>query len=259
MCTLALFTRTLPGLPLVVAANRDEFLDRPTAPPGLLLDSPRVFGGRDLVAGGSWLCVAETGLVVGVLNRRTGAPADPSKLSRGNLCVDLARAGSAAEAAHRLAGVPGDAHNPFNLLVADRRAAFVGQNRGMQTVVEELPPGMHLLTNLDLNDATCPRISHSSRHFVAVGERFVGDRDRSNLLASLRVVLSDHLLAVDDRRPTDQLCIHMQGYGTRSSSVVLVDEAARLGFFHADGPPCMVGHERLRLPWEPLGSDPAVG
>ncbi|MFM8410648.1 MAG: NRDE family protein, partial [Alphaproteobacteria bacterium] len=52
MCTLALFSRVLPGLPLVVAANRDEFLARPTASPGLLSDAPQVFGGRDLVAGG---------------------------------------------------------------------------------------------------------------------------------------------------------------------------------------------------------------
>lgn len=250
MCTLALFSRVLPDLPLVVAANRDEFLARPTAPPGLLHRAPPVFGGRDLVAGGSWLCVRETGLVVGVLNRRTGAGPDPARRSRGALCVELARSDSAAEAARRLGRVPGEEHNPFNLLVADAHSAFVGQNRGGRTVVEELAPGTHLLTNLDLNDSTCPRISHSSRHFLAVGERYVADRDRENLLHGLREVLSDHLTAVDDRKPTDQICIHADGYGTRSSTLVLVDVESRPQLFHADGPPCRTPHERLALPWD---------
>ncbi|MFM7735455.1 MAG: NRDE family protein [Alphaproteobacteria bacterium] len=258
MCTLALFSRVLPGLPLVVAANRDEFLARPTASPGLLSDAPQVFGGRDLVAGGTWLCVRETGLVVGVLNRRTGEPPDPSRLSRGSLCADLACSASAADAARSLARVPPDAHNPFNLLVADRSGAWVGQNRGDRTVVEELPPGTHLLTNLDLNDATCPRISHSSRHFVAVGERFAADRDRPTLVAGLRETLADHVTAVDDRQPTDQICIHMDGYGTRSSSVVLVDDRARVAFLHADGPPCRVPHERLALPWDESPETPPL-
>ncbi len=254
MCTLALFSRVLPGLPLVVAANRDEFLARPTSPPGLLHDSPAIFGGRDLVAGGTWLCVAEGGLVVGVLNRRTGEPPDPAKLSRGALCVELAHCASAGEAARRLAEIPEAAHNPFNLLVADAESAFVGQNRRGGTVVEELAPGTHLLTNLDLNDATCPRISHSSRHFVAVGERFTVDRDRGRLLSGLREVLSDHLTAVDDRQPTDQICIHTERYGTRSSTVVLEDDERRLELFHADGPPCRFPHQRLRLPWEAAGT-----
>lgn len=253
VCTLALFSRVLPGLPLVVAANRDEFLARPTAPPALLADSPRIFGGRDLVAGGTWLCVQEGGLVVGVLNRRTGEPPDPIRLSRGSLCVELARSGSAEAAARRLAEVPGDAHNPFNLLVADVRGAWVGQNRGDRTVVEELPPGTHLLTNLDLNDSTCPRISHSSRHFVAVGERFARDRDRAGLLDGLRRTLSDHVTAVDDRKPTDQICIHMESYGTRSSTLVLLDASSRVEFLHADGPPCVTPHARVPLPWASSG------
>ena len=258
MCTLALFSRALPGLPLVVAANRDEFLARPSTGPTLLASAPPIVGGRDLVAGGTWLCLRETGLVVGVLNRRTGVPADPTRASRGALCLALAHARSAAEAARLLADTPGNAHNPFNLLVADARAAFVGQNRGDRTVVEALPAGLHLLSNLNLNDPTCPRISHSSKLFAAVGRRFAADPVRPALLDGLRVVLSDHEVAVDDRQPTDQLCIHTPAYGTRSSSIVLVDDGGATSLFHAEGPPCRDGHQPVTLPWSPehLQGDP---
>ena len=257
MCTLAVFTRILPDLPLVGAANRDEFYGRPATGPKLLADDPRVLGGRDLVAGGSWLTVSEQGLVVGVLNRRTGAPPDPMRASRGMLCLELARCADAAGAAALLVTVPADLHNPFNILVADRRQAFVAQNRDEGTVVEELPPGIHLLTNLNLNDATCQRISRSVGRFESVARRFESSRDTSELVASLRGVLADHLVALDDRQPTDQLCIHTETYGTRSSSLVLAPEAGPLALFHASGPPCHRPHRRIPLPWAAAGTGAA--
>ena len=91
MCTLAIYHRLFPGLPIVVAANRDEFLARPTRDPYLLSSSPRIFGGQDEVAGGSWLTLSGNGLVVGVLNRRVALPADETRASRGHLCLELAR------------------------------------------------------------------------------------------------------------------------------------------------------------------------
>lgn len=247
MCTLALYHRYLPGLPVVVAANRDEFLARPARGPMILQREPRIIGGRDEVAGGSWLALAESGLIVGILNRRTAAAPDASRASRGELCLELASLSSAAEAAALLAAVPQDKHNPFNILVADREAAFVAQNRSRRTVVEQLSPGLHVLTNLDLDDHECSRISHSWQHFEAAGEEYLRDEERSTLLSRLRRTLADHLTAVDDREPTDQLCIHTEGYGTRSSSMLLLTEQGEEQYFHAAGPPCRTPYRRVDL------------
>ena len=76
MCTLALFRDVSPRYPLVIAANRDEYLDRPALPPALLADPLGVVAGSDLEAGGTWLgCRVEGGaLVAGLLNRRLAAP-----------------------------------------------------------------------------------------------------------------------------------------------------------------------------------------
>lgn len=249
MCTLAVFSRILPGLPLVVAANRDEFYARPAEGPTLLAIEPYVVGGRDLVAGGSWLATSERGLVVGILNRRTAEPPDPARASRGALCVALASSGSVEDAVAILAPLDAHTHNPFNVLVADRERAVVAQNRTEGVVVQELPAGTHLLTNLDLNDPTCQRISRSSQRFQRLAEAFVASGDRSALVAGLHAVLGDHLTAVDDRAPTDQLCIHTDGFGTRSSSILVADDAGRFDFLHSSGAPCRGSFRRVVLPW----------
>jgi uncharacterized protein with NRDE domain len=247
MCTLAIYHRLFPGLPVVVAANRDEFLERPTRDPFLISTEPRIFGGQDEVAGGSWLTLSASGLVVGVLNRRVALPADDLRESRGQLCLELARLSDAATAAAYLRAVPPAKHNHFNILVADETHAFVAQNRASATEVVALDPGLHVLTNLDVNDHECSRISHSWKFFTQAGDDFLDHGDRGRLRRDLRAVLSDHLTAVDDRQPTDQLCIHTTGYGTRSSSMIFLDARGAPEFHHAAGPPCLTDYERLAL------------
>lgn len=251
MCTLAVFSRALPELPLVVAANRDEFYARPAEGPTLLSSEPRVVGGRDLVAGGSWLAVSDRELVVGVLNRRTGAPPDPRRASRGALCVELARAGSVDEATALLRAVPPDEHNPFNILVADRESAIVAQNREAGVLVQKLPPGAHLLTNVELNDSTCPRISRSSQRFEDLAAAYERTRDPSALAAGLHTVLADHLTALDERAPTDQLCIHTDVFGTRSSTLLFAYADGRFDYLNCATAPCRGTYRRVALPWQP--------
>jgi len=251
VCTLAVFLGAFPTHPLVVAANRDEYLARPAAPPDLLRASaPRAWGGRDLAAGGTWLGVGETALVAGLLNRRSPAPPDPACRSRGLLCLELVGCASAAEAAARVAAEPAGRYNPFNLLLADPREAFVAsQPRGAAPRVTRLPPGLHLVTNLDVNDPTCPRIAASHHGFVAAGAAFARDADVDGLVTRLRAVLADHATALDPRGP-GSLCVHGDGYGTRSATVVLVPAAGRpLRYFHADGPPCRTPLAPVALPF----------
>src|SRR5581483_1411291 len=121
------------------------------------------------------------------------------------------------------------------------------------TVVEELPAGTHLLTNLNLNDSTCSRISRSARRFAEVGERFAETGDASELVGGLPAVLANHLTALDDRQPTDQLCIHTALYGTRSSTILLAPDVGPLLYLHASGPPCRRPHRRIPLPWNAPG------
>jgi len=251
VCTLAVYHRVFPARPLVVAANRDEYLDRAAAPPVLLRSAPpRAVGGRDLVAGGTWLGVGETGLVAGLLNRRSGMPPDPACRSRGLLCLDMLGSRTAEEAAARVAAEPAGRYNPFNLLVADPRDAFVAaQGVGDAPAVTRLPPGLHLLTNLEVNDPTCPRIAASHGKFCDAGDAFARDGDEAAFVARLQTVLADHETALDPRGP-GSLCVHVDTFGTRSSSVIVVPpEGHGARCFFADGPPCRTALAEVALPF----------
>ena len=88
MCLLAIQYQLVPDAPILVAANREEFYERPSQPPSIQSGKPRVLCGIDAQAGGTWLGVNQHGLVIGVCNRRKMSSNYPSR-SRGVLCREL--------------------------------------------------------------------------------------------------------------------------------------------------------------------------
>lgn len=156
MCLLALQFRTCGAAPVMIAANREEYFDRPAQPPTIQPGQPRVLCGTDLRAGGTWLGVNEFGLVVGVTNRyRTNLPETPR--SRGALCRDLLLCGSAQESIDLAVAELSTGHYAgANFLCADARRAFIVQYEETLNVTE-LAPGLHLMTNWAVDDRTDER------------------------------------------------------------------------------------------------------
>src|SRR6266850_6639682 len=113
MCTLVLYFQVFPQYPLVIAANRDESLARPSSPPTLLHPTPWIYGGQDLLAGGTWLGINEYGLMAAVLNRRALHPADPHRRSRGLLCLDSLKHTSSSAAQQWISTQSALQYNPF--------------------------------------------------------------------------------------------------------------------------------------------------
>ena len=126
MCLLMVVSRLDPGVPLVVGANRDERLDRPATAVTVLRESaPRLLGGRDEEAGGTWLAVNEHGVVAGLTNRPSPEGRDPAKRTRGELPLALAAHRDAPSAAADFAArFSPDDYNPAWLLVGDRASLF---------------------------------------------------------------------------------------------------------------------------------------
>jgi uncharacterized protein with NRDE domain len=250
VCTLAIYFRMSAAFPVVVAANRDEFYDRPATPPTRLGDDPWVMAGQDQVAGGTWLGVNERGLVAGILNRRSHVPPDPARRSRGQLCLDLLRATSVGTAVTRIGRETATAYNPFNLLIASADAAYVVGNVSGLITPTQLVPGLHVLTNLDLDDFECPRIAKSYGMFDAAGGHLQA-YSMDQLLAALREILSDHSTTLDPRSdgPPNNLCVHTERFGTRSSTIlVYVASEGRFRMWHANGPPCQTAYAEIALP-----------
>lgn len=246
MCTLAIYVRAFTDFPLVVAANRDEFFARPTSPPTVLDPVAGIFGGRDDLAKGTWLAVNRRGVVAALLNRRSEAPADPRRRSRGRLCVDMLRSDSANEGREALGSEDPARYNPFNLLVADRTDAWVATNHDSAMTVTRLEDGLHLITNLDVNDPTCPRIAASHQLFAGLIAPGSPRPASPEFRARLRGILAKHDTELDPRGPGygNSLCLHGAEYGTRSSSLIFLDRAGEWTYFHANEAPCRSEHAR---------------
>jgi uncharacterized protein with NRDE domain len=255
MCTLAIYFQTMRDYPVVIAANRDEFLDRPAGDPTVLCESPHIVGGKDLKAGGTWLGISEYGVVAGLLNRRAEGGGNPQARSRGLLCLDALRCRSAEQAAEFAATQRGSDYNPFNLLMVSRSQAFVAYNRGATIEVVALKPGLHLLSNLDVNDFECPKISSSYGKFAELGANPEFQSDPVGHRAALGLLLADHNTQLDSRIGTaavgrpNALCLHVEGYGTRSSSMIFMRAGTPdIAHFFAPGPPCRTAYVPAAVP-----------
>ena len=245
MCTLALYLQVFADLPLLVAANRDEHFDRPSAPPAQIAGDPRIVAGRDLRVGGTWLGVNDHGLLVGILNRRqneNGSDGLPPTLtrSRGLLCMDLLQRKSAAEGVQFIAG-HSTAYNPFTVVFADRQSAWVAYNNHDSKIVSRrLEPGLHVFSSaaeLDLNSAKADRAHPRFAHLK--DRTLIGRAEPANWLSDLRAVLADHTLREGSIDPGDAICVHRETTGTVSSSVVALAAAhSRFDTFFCPGPPC---------------------
>jgi uncharacterized protein with NRDE domain len=249
MCTLAIYLYVFPQFPVVVAANRDEYLARPAAAPTMLGERPLVIGGKDLRAGGTWLAINEFGLIAGLLNRRSDLPADANRRSRGLLCLDALKHKTVAEALRFVTDQDPERYNPFNLLLASREGAAVAHNRQGRIDSTTLIRGTHLLTNLDVDDFECPRISRAFGRFAALAAEPDAGDDPGAIRQRLAGLLSDHSTQLDPRtgRP-NSLCLHLGDYGTRESSLIFLNATGEVEHYFAPGPPCTTEYAPASAP-----------
>jgi uncharacterized protein with NRDE domain len=230
MCTLVVLHQAIPGVPLLVAANRDEYLDRRAEGPALRRTpgGVRMLAPRDARGGGTWLGLSDRGLFAAVTNLAPAEP-DPSRRSRGLLVLDALEAGSAREAAERVCSAPPGDYNPFNLFVGDGREAYALSSRGAATW-RTLEPGAHVVGNCATDAEPTPKVARLRQR-----ARRLAGLPLAEALAGLAVLCRGH-------RPGDPLgsaCVHTERYGTRSSALLALAEREHERCFHfADGAPC---------------------
>ena len=259
MCTLVLAWQAFADAPVVVAANRDETVDRPSEPPGVYRTDPRAIAPRDVAAGGTWIGYNETGLFVGITNRWIGREGGRS---RGQLVADCLGAASATEAVdHVREATTSDAYAGFNLVVADAGRAVLLEWDGTLRVTD-FDPGVHVVVNVGADGA----------FFEPEARPAVGRQQAANA-ETLRETLtpdSNESAAEWRDRAADALgdheygvCVHGEGFGTRSASLVELggdggtgdsgdggtgdsgDGTAVGRYWFADGPPCRNAFERV--------------
>lgn len=223
MCLLLIAINATPDFPLLLLCNRDEFHARASAPAQPWREDPRVVGGRDLVAGGSWLALREDGRFAAVTNRRTGMPATAPH-SRGWLVRDFVLGAAAPDAF--LAALRGDAgdYGPFNLVVGDRSG--VGVLGSAEGAVRVLRAGVHVISNGAIG-AHWPKTERLQQHFIDTIEGGFDEHDESRLLDLLLdeaqpadSVLPDTGVGLDLERRLAPIFIRGERYGTRACTLV---------------------------------------
>lgn len=225
MCLILAALDAHPDYALVVAANRDEFYDRPTARADFWADHPEILGGRDLRAGGTWLGIDRGGRIAAVTNYRQGEREAAAPRSRGFLVSDYLTSDVDAGTHIARAEREADRYNGFNLLAGDARELHWFSNREGRP--RRLGPGIYGLSN-HLLDTPWPKVTAAKSALSAV----LGG-DGGDLVSGLFALLSDRTQVGDDSLPRTGIGLAWERllssafiasaeYGTRSSTVVLV-------------------------------------
>jgi uncharacterized protein with NRDE domain len=232
MCLILFAWKVHAKFPLILAANRDEFTERPSAPAAFWDDAPDLLAGRDLMRGGTWLGITRTGRLAAVTNYRDPASLKEDAPSRGELVSDYLRGKEHPEAFLRRVESRAARYNGFSLLVGHGSVLAYFSNRGE---ANRLTPGIHGISN-HLLDTPWPKVEWGKR---AMGELLVANNDPSPeaLLALLGSrsrppdeSLPETGVGLERERVLSPLFIESPGYGTRCSTVLLIDREGMVTF-----------------------------
>ena len=212
MCTVVLLIRPRHAWPLVLAANRDEMLNRAWDPPAAHWpDQPDVIAGRDRSGGGTWMGVNRAGVVAAVLNRPGSLGPAAGKRSRGELPLLALAHRSADDAAAAIAALDAGGWRSFNLVLADAAGAVFVRGLGHgRPEAQRLAPGLHMVTAHDPDDPESPRVARHLARFNAASPPGPGD------WRAWRDILADRT-----GEPGEQInVVSRGGFGTVCSSLL---------------------------------------
>jgi len=223
MCLIVFAWRPGHDLPLLLAANRDEFYARPSLPLGHWDDQPGVYAGRDLQAGGTWLGLGPDGRFAALTNirdpRQPLGPRSRGELPASYLASTLAPAEFLAQLAPQASEFGG-----FNLLLGNSRELWHYNPRS--GAPRSLPAGVYGVSNADL-DSPWPKLQRAK---AALAQQL--DHPQSAALLSL---LADQQRPEDAQLPHTGVSLEVErllssifiaspGYGTRASTALIVQQ-----------------------------------
>jgi uncharacterized protein with NRDE domain len=226
MCLILLSYRNHPSYRLILAANRDEFYDRPTAPLGFWEEDPRILAGRDLKSGGTWLGVTKSGRISAITNFRDPKTQMNDAPSRGFLVENFLRGDEPPEKYLRKVKKEGKKYNGFNLIAGNESGLFCFSNRSDE--ITELSPGVHGLSNRFL-DTPWPKVEKGKKCFKNI---LSGNNIDTELIFAMLADeekppdgdLPETGVGIEWERILSPLFIRSEIYGTRSSSIVLMEK-----------------------------------
>jgi uncharacterized protein with NRDE domain len=217
---------------MIAAANRDEFYNRPTEPAKFWEEKPFLLAGKDLKAGGTWLGITKQGRFAAITNYREPGDIKIDSHSRGELVTDFL---DSSVSLNNFAGQLyscADRYNGYNLIFSDLKEAFYFSNKTKKTV--NLSPGIYALSN-HLLDTPWPKVEKSKLSFTSIiNKEKISTEDLFNLLSDTSFppdeLLPDTGLELEIERAVSPIFVSTPFYGTRSSTVILIDRNNNVSF-----------------------------
>jgi uncharacterized protein with NRDE domain len=242
VCTLIFAWQVFEDAPILLAANRDEAVGRPSQPPVWRDWGTRTLAPKDEEANGTWLGVNDHDVVVALTNRWLDEDREGDR-SRGLLVRDGLGEASAEDAIRTVEQDLDDrSYDGFSLVALDRDGAFLVES-GTQRRVRPLKPGIHVVVNVgaDGQYSIPDRRQEVGRQQATNADRIRAElrpepgEDPRHWLSRASEILGDHEYGV---------CIHEDGFGTKSASLITVC-ADGVQYEFAAGPPCETTFERV--------------
>jgi uncharacterized protein with NRDE domain len=231
MCLIVFAWQVIPGMPLIAAANRDEFYARPATPAGWWDDHPQVYAGRDLQGGGTWLGITRNGRFAALTNIRAPSEKRADAPTRGALVADYLSGQASTEAYVAGLAKRGDAFNGFNLLVGDRDKLIWFSNRTKDDPRngQPLPPGIYGMSNGSL-DTPWPKVVRAKAQFASLLCQGAPEDAYFEMLTDTTRASDCRLpktgVELELERMLSPVCIESSNYGTRVSTVVHMNESS---------------------------------
>jgi uncharacterized protein with NRDE domain len=232
MCLIFFSLNNHPAYKLVIAANRDEFYNRRTAPAEFWEDHKEVLGGRDLEAGGTWMGMTRGGRISLITNYRDSKNIDPKAPSRGQLVLDFLTGKESPEEYLTKLSLHAKDYNGFNLIVGTTDELWYFSN--YMEGVHKISNGLHGLSN-HLLETPWPKVERGKKKMKKLLEQQVINKDQIfdvlfDDVMSPDSQLPDTGIGLDRERALSSMFIKSPGYGTRCSTVVLVDHKNNVHF-----------------------------
>lgn len=234
MCVVFIAIEQQADDPLILLANRDEYYDRPTAPAEPWEDHPHIIAGRDLVGGGTWLGLSNTGRFAAVTNFRDPS-APKGEISRGKLVSDFLTGFDEPRPYLETIATEASKYSGFNLIVGvvseGRVDAHWYSNRGEE--IQKLTPGIYGLSN-HLLDTPWPKVTKGKAALTEILRNGADKDSMFELLADRTLAhdadLPDTGIGYDREKLLSAIFIETPVYGTRCSTVLMADARGRFKF-----------------------------
>ena len=228
MCLIVFAWQVVPGMPLIAAANRDEFDARPAAPAQWWEDFPQVYAGRDLQGGGTWMGITAQGRFAALTNIRAPGERRGDVRSRGVVVADYLTGSMSPEAYLLQLQAQSVDFNGFNLLFGDREQLRWFSNRAADDIRNGQPirAGIYGLSNAGF-DSPWPKVVRTKAEFASLLCQCASEEAFFEMLTDTRQATDCRLpktgMPIELERALSAVCIDTPGYGTRVSTIVKLD------------------------------------